>query len=508
MTGGTLSREQGIADLVDDYDVIVVGAGPAGLSAATTLAGTKARTLLIDENQTPGGQIYRAITLAQPVDRQRMGEDYWRGRSIAEEFLRSGAEYAPATTAWSIQPLQDDPGRTAGHEVGLSSSGMARLIRAKQVVLATGALERPFPIPGWTLPGVMTAGAAQIALKTSGLVPSGKVVIAGTGPLLYLLAAQLIDAGAMVSAVLDTTPRENWHRAFRHAPGFLVSPYLAKGLKLLKSVQRRTRVIRWVSTLAAEGEGGLREIVWMTGGREQRMPADLLLLHQGVVPNVNFSNAAGCDHYWDEAQLTFRPQVDEWYASSVAGLSLAGDGVGIRGAEAAAIQGRIAGLGCASQLGLIAPVERDRLADPLRRSLARAMRGRRFLDELYRPAKAFRVPQDQDTTVCRCEEISAGQIRASVNAGAGGPNQMKVFLRCGMGPCQGRLCGLTVTELIADERGTHPSEIGYYRLRFPIKPLKLRELAALPQTDTAKVAVLADLADTHHSTDLVERKSQ
>ncbi|WP_445503324.1 FAD-dependent oxidoreductase [Microvirga sp. G4-2] len=508
MTERMLGRERGIADLADEYDVIVVGAGPAGLSAATTLAGTKARTLLVDENQTPGGQIYRAVTLAQPVDRQRLGEDYWRGRSIAEDFLRSEAEYAPATTAWSIQPLQSEGGRTIGHEVGLSSNGVARLIQARQVVLATGALERPFPIPGWTLPGLMTAGAAQIALKTSGLVPSGKVVIAGTGPLLYLLAAQLIDAGATVSAVLDTTPRENWLRAIRYAPGFLVSPYLAKGLKLLRTVQRRTRVIRWVSALAAEGEGGVKEVVWRAGGREHRMPADLLLLHQGVVPNVNFSNAAGCAHEWDEAQLTFRPQVDEWSASSIVGLALAGDGTGIGGAEAAAIQGRIAGLGCASRLGLVAPAERDRLAVPLRRSLARAMRGRRFLDELYRPGKEFRVPQDPDTIVCRCEEISAGQIRTSVSAGAGGPNQMKVFLRCGMGPCQGRLCGLTVTELIADERSRHPSEIGYYRLRFPIKPLRLRELATLPQTETAKVAVLADLADTHHSADLNERKPQ
>jgi NADPH-dependent 2,4-dienoyl-CoA reductase/sulfur reductase-like enzyme len=503
-----LSRERRIADLADEYDAIVVGAGPAGLSAAATLAGTKARTLLVDENQTPGGQIYRAITLAQPVDRQRLGEDYWRGRSIAEDFLRSEAEYAPATAAWSIQPLQSEVGRTIGHEVGISSKGIARLVRARQVVLATGALERPFPIPGWTLPGVMTVGAAQTALKTSGLIPSGKVVIAGTGPLLYLLATQLIEAGATVSAVLDTTPRENWLRASRHAPGFLVSPYLAKGLKLLRTVQRRTRIIRWVSALAAEGEGGLKDVVWRAGGREHRMAADLLLLHQGVVPNVNFSNAAGCAHEWDEAQLTFRPQVDEWSASSVVGLALAGDGTGIGGAEAAAIQGRIAGLGCASRLGLVTPAERDRLAVPLRRSLARAMRGRRFLDELYRPGKAFRMPQDPDTIVCRCEEISAGQIRASVNAGAGGPNQMKVFLRCGMGPCQGRLCGLTVTELIADERSKHPSEIGYYRLRFPIKPLRLRELAALPQTETAKVAVLADLADTHHSADLNERNPQ
>jgi NADPH-dependent 2,4-dienoyl-CoA reductase/sulfur reductase-like enzyme len=496
-TGGKAAHT--VKDLADSYDVIVIGAGPAGLSAATTVSTHGARTLLVDENQTPGGQIYRSILLAQNADRQRLGEDYWQGREIAETFLRSGAQYAPATTAWSIGPANDDDGQFIGHEVGVSAAGTARLIRARQVVLATGALERPFPIPGWTLPGVMTAGAAQIALKTSGLIPKGRVVIAGAGPLLYLLASQLIEAGATVAAVLDTTPRSNWLKAMRHVPTFLMSLYVAKGLKLLRTVQRRAKVVRWVSALSAEGTGELKEIVWTAGGQEHRMPVDLLLLHQGVVPNVNFSNAAGCKHVWDETQLAFRPQVDEWYETSVPGIAIAGDGAGIQGAEAAAFQGSLAGLGCAVRLGLIGGEDRERRASPLKMQLAKVTRGRQFLDTLYRPSKTFRVPQIPETVVCRCEEISAAQIRASVSAGAIGPNQMKVFLRSGMGPCQGRLCGLTVTELIADECGVSPDKVGYYRLRFPIKPLRLRELASLPQSDAAKVAVLADLADTHHS---------
>ncbi|WP_114949040.1 NAD(P)/FAD-dependent oxidoreductase [Microvirga calopogonii] len=488
-----------VKDLADAYDVIVIGAGPAGLSASTTVSDLGAQTLLIDENRTPGGQIYRSVLLARVADRQRLGEDYWRGREIAEAFLRSGAEYAPATTAWSIGPVHDERGRIVGHEVGVSGGGTARLIRAKQIVLATGALERPFPIPGWTLPGVMTAGAAQIALKTSGLIPEGRVVIAGTGPLLYLLAAQLIEAGATVSAVLDTTPKNNWLKAARHLPAFLSSGYVAKGLRLLRTVQRRTKVVRWVSALSAEGEGELTQVVWTARGQRQRMPADLLLLHQGVVPNINFSNAAGCKHEWDETQLAFRPQVDNWYESTVPGIAIAGDGAGIHGAEAAALQGALAGLGCASRLGFIDGGDRERQAARLEAQYRKVTRGRDFLDVLYQPSRSFRAPQNPDTIVCRCEEVSAGQIRASVRAGAVGPNQMKVFLRSGMGPCQGRLCGLTVTELIADERGVHPGQVGYYRLRFPIKPLKLRELASLPQPDAAKVAVLADLADTHLS---------
>jgi NADPH-dependent 2,4-dienoyl-CoA reductase/sulfur reductase-like enzyme len=500
MTSAPEGREAcTVKDIADAYDVIVIGAGPAGLSAAATLSELGARTLLVDENQTPGGQIYRSVLLAQEADRRRLGDDYWRGREIAEAFLRSGAQYAPVTTAWSIGPQHDEEGRIIGHEVGVSAGGTARLIRAKQVVLSTGALERPFPVPGWTLPGVMTAGAAQIALKASGLVPEGRVVIAGTGPLLYLLASQLIEAGAAVSAVLDTTPKINWLKATRYVPTFLTSPYVAKGLRLLRMVQRRTKVVRWVSALSAEGAGELKEVAWKAGGQEHRMPADLLLLHQGVVPNVNFSNAAGCKHEWDEAQLAFRPRVDEWYEASVPGISIAGDGAGVRGAEAAALQGKLAGLGCAARLDLIDAEAGERRASLLKAKLANVTRGREFLDVLYRPSKSFRVPQSPETVVCRCEEISAGQIRASVSAGAIGPNQMKMFLRSGMGPCQGRLCGLTVTELIADERGVSPDEVGYYRLRFPIKPLRLRELASLPQTASAKIAVLADLSDEHPS---------
>jgi bacterioferritin-associated ferredoxin len=126
----------------------------------------------------------------------------------------------------------------------------------------------------------------------------------------------------------------------------------------------------------------------------------------------------------------------------------------------------------------------------VRAALARASRGRRFLDALYRPGKPFRVPANENVLVCRCEEVTAGKIRETVALGVVGPNQMKSFLRCGMGPCQGRLCGLTVTEMIADARRVPPAEVGYYRLRPPVKPVTLAELAALPKTDAAMRAVV------------------
>ncbi len=166
-----------IGQVAEHYDIAVVGAGPAGLAAAARAAELGLSVLLADENPAPGGQIYRAITTTPVTKRAVLGEDYWKGGALVDRLRPTKTAYAPGCTVWSVAP--DEAG---GFELGLSLGGQARLIAAGQVILATGAQERPFPIPGWTLPGVMTAGAAQIALKASGLVPSGRTVIAGCGP--------------------------------------------------------------------------------------------------------------------------------------------------------------------------------------------------------------------------------------------------------------------------------------------------------------------------------------
>ena len=477
-----------IEQLAETYDLLVVGAGPAGLSAATRAAELGLSVLLADENPAPGGQIYRAVTTTPVKNRAILGEDYWRGGEIVARFERSPAAYAPRCTVWSIGPDETAPGT---FELGLSLDGKARIIGAKQVILATGAQERPFPIPGWTLPGVMTAGAAQIALKSAGAIPSGRTVIAGCGPLLYLLAGQLAAAGCQIAAVLDTTPAANWSKALAAVPDFLRSPYLAKGLKLMLAARRKLRFVSGVTSLTATGSGKLATVQFEQGGRTGTIACDTLLLHQGVIPSVNFSNAAGCAHDFDVEQHAWLPRVDAWFASTVPGIAIAGDGAGIGGAESAALRGEIAAFGVASRLGKLGEAERDRQVAPIRTELDKKLRGRRFLDLLYKPAPQFLAPPKDETIVCRCEEVTAGQIRdAAKRLGVTGPNQMKAFLRCGMGPCQGRLCGPTVVELIAETRGTTPAETGYYRLRPPIKPVTLAELAALPQTEASVKAVV------------------
>ncbi len=459
------------------YDLAVIGAGPAGMAAAVVADGLGLATVLIDEQAAPGGQIYRNIEGSPLADRAVLGADYEAGAALAAALRASGVEYLDTTTVWRVTPE---------NEIGVTRAGAARLMSAKHIVLATGALERPMPLPGWTLPGVMTAGAAQVMLKSAAAVAPG-AVFAGSGPLLYLIVGQYLRAGAPVAALIDTTPRANGWRAAPLLPQALAAGnYLAKGLALMRDIRRAgVRVIRGVDRLAAIGEGRLRAVACSRGGRRETIETEHLFLHQGVVANVNLAMAAGCAHHWDARQLGWRPATDDWGRSSVDGVSIAGDGAGIGGARAAELDGRLAALDAACRLGRIDAAERDRRAAPLRAARRRDRRIRPFLETLYRPADDLRIPVADDVVVCRCEEVTVGNIRAALALGCPGPNQLKAFTRCGMGPCQGRLCGPTVTELIAAERGVPVDDVGYYRLRPPVKPVTLGELAgAAPTRDT------------------------
>jgi len=470
------------------YDVAVIGAGPAGLVAAAVAARHALSTVLFDEQPAPGGQVYRAVT-SSPAERQAfVGDGYSRGLVLVDAFRQSGATSVHDATVWAVHK-RDDGLYAIGVSYGAPAARNVRFVNARAVILATGTLERPFPVPGWTLPGVMTAGAAQVLLKVSGVVADCRVVLAGTGPLLWLLASQYVNAGVKLTALLDTTPRARRWRALPDAWDFARSPYFRRGVALLRFVRRHVRVIGNVTALAASGPGRLESVQYDAAGGPHALPADLLLLHQGVVPDINLGSAMGCAHRWNDAQACFEPVVDAWGGTTLPGVFVAGDAAGIAGAEAAEARGQLAALAVANALGRIDAKARDAEAEAPHTVLRRALRGRAFLDALYKPADAYRRPRG-DTVVCRCEEVTAQQVIDAVKAGAPGPNQAKAFLRCGMGPCQGRFCGLTVTELVAQERRISPSEAGYFRLRWPVKPITLAELASLGGSPDAERAVV------------------
>ncbi|AKJ68057.1 (2Fe-2S)-binding protein [Pandoraea thiooxydans] len=460
-------------------DLLVIGAGPAGMATALEAHRRGVDTLVLDENPYPGGQIYRNVSHSPLANPGVLGPDYLRGRALVDAFTRSGITYWPQTLAWQITPDKRASVTRQGPDGGTLQ------IAARAIALTGGAQERPFPVPGWTLPGVMGVGAAQTLLKAAALAPSAPAVLAGCGPLLYLFAWQLLQAGIEIRALLDTTAPGTYRTALPHLPGALRAPaYLAKGWKMLRAIRHAgVEHVKHVQSLALRGTHRVEAVEYEAAGRMHRLTTPLVLLHQGVIPNTQITRSVGCDHVWDEAQLCWRPQLDVWGETSVADIFVAGDGGGIAGALAAEVSGRLVGLQLAHRLVGLDSAERDAAASGPRAELARHLAIRPLLDALYRPADPFRRPPADDTIVCRCEEVTAGDIRAMAKLGCVGPNQTKSFSRCGMGPCQGRFCGLTVAELLAQAHGTTVPQAGYYRIRPPIKPITLGEVAMAVPAD-------------------------
>ena len=457
-----------------ETDIIVLGAGPAGMAAATQAAQFGLKVVLIDEQAEAGGQIYRAVGRSSARQLDILGSEFTYGWTLVSALAEAGVSHVPNAVVWQL----DRDGT-----VTYSVNGQVQQVSARRIVLALGALERPMPVPGWTLPGVMTAGAAQILMKQSCTVPS-EAVIAGSGPLLYLLAQQLLRAGHPPKAMVETQSLSDLVGALRHLPGALRRwRYLAKGVRMLVEI-RKAGVERFTGArdVRVEGDRSAEAIAFSIGGATHRVESATILLHQGVVPNVQASRALGLDHRWSERQRTFVPIADEWGRTSNGAFYVAGDCAGIGGAKAAEHAGRIAAMDAAKSLGVIDRSERDMQSRPERRALAAETLIRPFLDVAYPPAQETLCPADE-TIVCRCEEVTAGDIRRYAKLGCAGPNQAKAFGRSGMGPCQGRYCGLTVTEVLAKANGRTPEETGYFRIRSPLRPLTVGELATLSGDD-------------------------
>ncbi len=453
------------------FDLVIVGAGPAGLSAAIEAREWGLSVALLDEQAAAGGQIYRGVDSASAKNRSVLGEDYAAGAALTKAFAESGAQHIYGASVWNV-------GRDM--KVNYLLQGANTVLHARHIVLASGAMERPFPVPGWTLPGVMGAGAAQILYKSAGALPSAPVVLAGCGPLLYLLTNQYLQAGVTLKAVVHTTQRSDYLRAVQHLPGALWGwRDLRKGVRMLEQLRRhQVPVYAGAEAFAIQGTDRAEAVSFTHKGREHRIESSLVLLHQGVVPNTQFSWSLRAKHTWNETQLCWVPVTDEYGQIEDTGIYIAGDSRGIVGAKASASQGRLAAIAIASRLQHSGVSDRDAREKALRSDLRKQLHIRPFLDALYRPPAAHRIPREDSVIVCRCEEVTAGQIRKYTDVGCQGPNQTKAFGRCGMGPCQGRLCGLTVTELIAEARGVSPEDVGYYSIRPPIKPVTIGELAA------------------------------
>jgi NADPH-dependent 2,4-dienoyl-CoA reductase/sulfur reductase-like enzyme len=444
------------------------------MAAARLAAEAGIKAVVLDEQPQPGGQIYRNVTKATPRQHQILGPEFGKGLALANAMSHPNLTYMPEAIVWSLAVSQ-----TGAVSVAFSQQGVAQTISAKRLLLATGATERPMPLPGWTLPGVMTAGAAQILIKQSGLVPQG-AVLAGSGPLLYVVAVQMLRAGSPPLALVETQNAGDRLQALRHLPraAFGLS-YLLKGLGLLAELQRGgVARYRGATHLAIEGVQTAQALTFTHRGKPHRIDCAMVLLHHGVIPNTQASRLLDLDHRWHPNQQCFAPVTDVWGRSSRGAVFVAGDGGGIGGAQTAALSGQIAALEIAHDLGAVPTAARDLMARHLRARRRLDLAARPFLDAAFPPYRAALLPDDS-TIICRCEEVRAGDVRHSAALGCRGPAQLKAFCRAGMGPCQGRNCAATLTHLLADHHQIPPDTVGSLRIRPPLKPVTLGELASL-----------------------------
>jgi len=456
---------------MSEPDVAIVGAGPAGLAAAAVTAAAGLSTVVLDDQDAPGGQIWRAAgAVRQDRARSRiLGRSYAgaqaaiKAAAAAGAVLRSSCDLIDATPAPALVWL--DRGAGGLHEAA-----------PRALLLATGARERPVAFPGWTLPGVMNVGAMQIALKQGGAVPVGPVVLMGQGPLLLLVLAQLAKAGADLRAVLafdDAFPRAGAVQLLRAVRG---DPALvAEGLRLVLA-RRRVPVFRGVRSVRALGESRLAHIAFDSDAGPQEIACDWLGVHDGVIPNTQATRLLGLPHRWDTAQRCLVPEVDETGRAGDTPVWIAGDGSGIGGARLAGLRGQITGHAIVRALR---PDAHDAAAARTAQMAAwRAGPARALVNTLWPPRDPLAMV-DNDTVICRCEGVRAGAVRAAVAAGATGPNRVKVATRCGMGPCQGRMCEPLLAQVLI-RAGATP---GALRIRPPLKPVLLGDYETLGATE-------------------------
>ncbi len=456
------------------YQLLIIGGGPAGLAAAVTASNQGISCALLDEQPAPGGQIYRAIESVPEQRAQILGSEYSRGSGLAKAFRECDVDYFPEIKVWSLNRQR---------EVGVLQNDTAKIISADQILVASGAMERPVPFPGWTLPGVMQAGAGQILFKSAGVIPSDGIVLAGSGPLLLLLAWQYMQVGVDIKVMLDVTPLSNHLLAMPRLPrALLAHHYLTKGLVYQRDLKRAGIITKiGVSHLRAEGDGDLQSVHYRHLGREHTIATGLLMTHFGVIPHIWLTQSAGCKHQWDGSQQCWRPKHDEWGNTSIKGILVAGDAAGINGARSAEYAGRLAGLQALFSLGVLTQTERDKQSVKERKWMQDDRHIRPFLEAYFAIPQTVLATQDKDTIVCRCEEITAGQIREAVANSHGDSNQVKYLTRCGMGPCQGRQCANAVAHIVADAGGERVSAKSHFRGRPPVAPLTLQQLASLSE---------------------------
>lgn len=457
-------------------ELAIIGAGPAGLAAAIQACELGVNTLVLDENAAPGGQIYRQPPPEFEVREARLrGPTFARGQALLSAAERAGVQIRCETVVWNLD---------AGLNLEVSSPVGSETIHAKRVILSAGAYDRPVPVPGWTLPGVFTVGGVQNLLKSQAIVVGQRVLLAGTGPLLLVVASQVATTGIDVM-VADPVPRR---AALAKLPAMLAEWRLLGDGALYhwNLIRRRSRWLSPYVISSINGDGHVQRAtvarvdpLWRpVPGTERTFEVDAVGLGYGLIPSTELVRLAGCELHYDNRAAAWLPVLDDEGTTTVPGLAVTGDGAGVSGAVAAVHQGRVAAVAAARELRHIdARTARD-LQQPSRKRLQALNRFRSAMDALYAPCPGLNELADPETIVCRCEEVTASEIDEALSTGITGIELLKVWTRVTMGPCQGRMC---IPALVGRLGATGQITPGLPRARPPAKPLPLRWAHDIPQ---------------------------
>lgn len=440
---------------------VIVGAGPAGIRAAQTLAAQGLRPVVLDEAPRAGGQIYRQPPPGFSRPKAALyGLEHRKADALHRKMdeLAARVDYRPGSLVWNAD----------GKTLDVLRDGASTPLPYTHLILATGATDRVLPFAGWLTPGVYTLGGAQVALKHQGCAIGERVAFLGTGPLLYLVAYQYAKAGARVAAVLDTS---RFGDRLAALPGLLRAPgLLAKGLYYMAWLRAHgVPMASGARPVRVEGDTRVAGLIYRQGARQRRVDCDALGYGLSLRSETQLASLVGCQFAFNTRDRAWTPRLDAAGRGSVAGVYVAGDGAGIGGADAAELAGERAALALLEDAGY-----------PPQAGRARALEVRLAANARVRDAleRAFPFPADwpadiaDDTVVCRCEEVTAGTLRAAVAAcGARELNRLKALTRVGMGRCQGRMCGAGAAEVLAHACGAGPDGVGRLRGQPPVKPI-------------------------------------
>lgn len=445
------------------WDLIVLGAGPAGIAASIAASEHGLRVVLLDEQHDAGGQVYRALPPEFAVADASRSPDHRIGDELRGKLAASSATSLFGRRVWLAEP---------GFTIRAIGPNGTESHSAPRLIVATGTTERVVPIAGWTLPGVIGLAAATIALKAQKLLPGHRTLVAGVGPLVPAVAAAILDGGGTVAMALDLAKPADWLKAI---PQLAARPdLLCRGFGWLAQLKRAGVPVRHgygvIAVEGAESVTGARiaavDSAWRISGAVEAVACDSVTLGHGLVPATEVTRLLGADHIYRAEVGGWIPLVDRDLRTSVAGLYVAGDAAGIAGAAAAVERGRLAGLAAAADAGA---VNKAILVGP-RRAAARAARFGSAMALIMAPRPGLLDLVPIEGIVCRCEDVTRAEIEEALDAGSRDVNQLKSWTRCGMGPCQGRMCGDMVAELVARRVGSREAA-GIFNARPPLRPV-------------------------------------